>query len=128
MRLEIFNDGSAMFAERKPTSDLTIEVNSEGYIVIGDKTYPIKDGVATIGKLPEGDYSISVVDKSKTFRACEHLIESPLGIAKVDGSHLWEIVLKLKEDYQQLHDDVAELTEMIKEHERKISGYSLFGD
>lgn len=128
MKLELFNNGAAMFAERTPTQDLKIEVNGEGYLHVGDKVYPIKNGVAAVGKLPPGEYSISVVGKNKLYRAIEHLIISDTGVAYIDNSHLWEYVLELEERFQLLKEAVDKLERKQKEHERKINGPSLFGN
>ncbi len=128
MKLELFNNGTAMFAERTPTQDLKIEVNSEGYLHVGDKIYPIKKGVATVGKLSYGDYSISVVGKNKLYLAIEHLIVSDTGMAYIDNSHLWEYVLELEVRFQLLEEAVDKLQQKQKEHERKINGPSLFGN
>ncbi len=129
MRLELFNDGTAMFTDKTAADgDFKIEVNGEGYLHVGSKVHPIKDGVATVKKLPEGDYSVSVAGNKKVYHAYEHIHEDGTGHATVDDSHLWEIVLDLKEDVQNLLDKVTALEKKTKEHEERISGYALFGN
>ncbi len=127
MKLKQFKDGTAMFADRTPMSDLTIEVSGNGYLHIGDKTYPIKDGVAHVGELPQGDYAVSVVHKNKIYRAYEHIVVTDTGVAVVDDSHLWEITLDLKERVDVLTASVRHLEKTLEKHEERISGVSLFG-
>ena len=127
MRLKLFNDGTAIFSDYKPSSDLKIEAECNGYLHIGDKAYPITDGVASIGNLPAGDYAVKVTCKTNIYRAYEHIVVSDNGMASVDSSHLRDIAIPLKKKVDKLKDEVAELKKQIKEHERKISGYSLFG-
>lgn len=126
MRLELFKDGSAMFAEKTPMHDVVIEVNGSGYLHIGDRTYPIKDGKAYVGELPQGDYPISVVSKNKVYHASEHIVETDAGMAFVDDSTLWEIILHLKEKVEKLSIRLTEAEKNIENHEERISGYSLF--
>ena len=128
MKLELFNDGTAIFSDCKPSSNLKIEAECNGYLHIGDKAYPIKDGIASVSTLPQGDYRVKVTTKANIYRAYEHIVVSDNGMASVDSSHLRNMVIPLKKGVDKLKDDVAELKKQIKEHERKISGYSLFGN
>ena len=128
MKLELFNDGTAIFSDCKPSSNLKIGVECNGYLHIGDKVYPIKDGIALVGVLPQGDYSVKVTSKANIYRAYEHIVVSDNGRASVDSSHLRDRGIPLKKRVDKLKDDVAELKKQIQEHERKISGYSLFGN
>lgn len=128
MKLELFDDGTAIFSDCKPSSNLKIETECNGYLHIGNKAYPIKDGIASVGTLPQGDYRVKVTSKANIYRAYEHIVVSDNGMASVDSSHLRDTVIPLKKRVDKLKDDVAELKKQIKEHERKISGYSLFGN
>ena len=126
MRLELFNDGTAMFTEKTPMHDVVIEVNGSGFLNIGDRTYPIIDGKAFVGELPQGDYPISIISNDKVYRAKEHLLENNTGMASVDDSHLWEIVLDLKEMCENLTKRLEKAEKIIQHHEERISGYTLF--
>lgn len=126
MKLKVYHDGTAMFTEKTPMHDVVIEVNGSGFLHIGDRTYPIIDGKAFVGELPQGDYPISIISNDKVYRAKEHLLVNNTGMASVDDSHLWEIVLALKEICVDLAKRLEIAEEIIQYHEERISGYSLF--
>lgn len=128
MKLKLFKDGTAMFVDRTPMHDVIIEVNGSGYLHVGDRVYPIKDGAAYVGELPQGEYDISVVGKSKIHHARERLIETEAGMACVDDSHLWELVLDSKNRIDELTEILKTLRKQVNEHEEQISGFSLFGE
>ena len=128
MKLKLFKDGSAMFDERTPMHDVTIEVNGSGYLHVGDKIYLIKHGKAHVGALEQGAYPVSVVCNNKIYRVHECLAVSDTGTAYVDGSYLWRYVFDLEEKIQKLQDTVSEHSDKLKKHEERISGPSLFGN
>ena len=128
MKLKLFNDGTAIFTERKSVHSLNIKVESDGYIHIGSNVFPIKSGVATIGTLPTGDYEVKVISGDKIYRAYEHIVVSDAKMATIDSTHLRKVIIPLKETVESLVKEVSDLKKQVNEHERKISGYSLFGE
>ena len=107
MKLELFNDNTAIFSDCKPSSNLKIEAECNGYLHIGDKAYPIKDGIASVGTLPQGDYNVKVTSKANIYRAYEHIIVSDNGMASVDSTHLRNAIIPLKETVQKLVEEVT---------------------
>lgn len=128
MKLKLFNDGTAIFTERKSVHSLNIKVDTDGYIHIGSNVFPIKSGVATIGTLPTGDYEVKVISGDKIYRAYEHIVVSDAKMATIDSTHLRKVIIPLKETVESLVKEVSDLKKQVNEHERKISGYSLFGE
>ena len=127
MKLELFKDGTAIFSERKPMHNLKIEVDCEGGIYVGDKRFPIVNGVAAIGMLPSGEYKLKITS-AKQYHVFESIVVYDTGMATVNTAPLCNIVAPLKSTVEKLVEDVKRLEKQLKEHEERISGVSLFGN
>lgn len=128
MKLKAYHDGTAVFIDRKPMKDLKIEVDCEGSLQVGDKTFLIVNGIATVGRLPAGDYKVKIICKDKVVKVREHIIVTESGTARVDEERLWKIVVEMKNQLDKLEARIKDLEKQVKEHEERISGYSLFGE
>ena len=127
MRLTLFKDGTAIFSDRKPMHNLKIEVKcNNGELRVGSKSFPIVDGVATVGTLPAGEYKYQVVNGTRHYLGCERIMVSEMGMAHINTDTLCDTVAPLKESVEKLLERVNTIEDQIKIHEERISGYSLF--
>jgi hypothetical protein len=128
MKIRTFKSGIAIFEDAKSAARLKIEVDRDGYLHIGEKVYRVKNGVADVGALPEGDYGVSVTASDKIYRAFERLIVSDTGAVSVDSTDLHQAVIKLAERQDDIYERLTIVENKTKTHERKINGPSLFGE
>ena len=126
MKILLFNDGSAFFAERAPLANLVIELSCDADVYLNENRYSSQNSVVKIGKLAPGKYSVSVFCKNKRYFSGEDIIVNDNGVVYVDESGLWKSVLTLKAHVESLEARLTKAEKTLEEHEERISGYSLF--